>query len=345
MQNYNKQIASWLFLCCFMVVLMVMIGGLTRLTGSGLSMTGWEPVTAWLPPIGDAAWQQEFARYQTSPQYLKINIGMSVEEFKGIFWLEYVHRLIGRIAGVIFLLPLLYFAYKRAIDKPLLLRFSSIFVLGGVQGVIGWLMVSSGLQNEPHVSQYWLAFHLSTAFILFAILFIIALGRYYKSQTSYLSDNYVNVYKLQPFAIAVTILIFAQIIMGAFVAGLHAGLIYNTFPLMDGKWIPEGLFPFTPLHENLFEDIKTVQFIHRTLAYLVCGSIILLWEKAKKLPKSRFKSATNALLAMVFVQFSLGVLTLLHAVPTPLASMHQIGALVLFTISLYTNYVLLYKHR
>jgi cytochrome c oxidase assembly protein subunit 15 len=343
MQNHNKQISIWLFTCCFMVGLMVMIGGLTRLTGSGLSMTGWEPVTAWLPPIGDAAWQHEFARYQTSPQYLKVNTWMNVAEFKQIFWLEYIHRLIGRIAGAIFLFPILYFAFKRAIDKPLLLRFSSIFILGGVQGIIGWLMVSSGLKDEPRVSQYWLAFHLSTAFILFAILFIIALGRFYADKHSAIPKQ-TAAKTLFPITVCISILVFCQIIMGAFVAGLHAGLIYNTFPLMDNKWLPEGLFPWNSLHENLFEDIKTVQFIHRSLAYIVAGSIAFLWIKANRLwIIGPLKYAINTLLAMVCIQFTLGVLTLLYAVPTPLASMHQCGALILFAISLYTNYLLVYR--
>ncbi len=175
MSNHNKHISYWLFLCCVMVAVMVMIGGLTRLTGSGLSMTGWEPITGWFPPMSDAEWQEEFSRYQQSPQYLKVNSWMDVHEFKGIFWLEFIHRLIGRIAGVIFIVPLIYFSCKRAISKGLALRFSSIFLLGCVQGLIGWLMVSSGLKDDPRVSQYWLAFHLSMAFVLFAILFWLAL--------------------------------------------------------------------------------------------------------------------------------------------------------------------------
>jgi cytochrome c oxidase assembly protein subunit 15 len=375
MENYNKQISRWLFLCCVMVAVMVMVGGLTRLTGSGLSMTGWEPITGWFPPMNDAAWQAEFARYQQSPQYLKVNGWMGVEEFKGIFWLEFVHRLIGRIAGVVFLLPLLYFVYKRAISKDLALRFSSIFALGAVQGVIGWLMVSSGLKDDPRVSQYWLAFHLAMAFVLFAILFWLALwstklhslnesvvrrSRWYaRSKSTFASASprtathsvkatwYKNKSKsgnLFPFSVTLTVLIFLQVIMGAFVAGSHAGFIYNTFPLMEGKVIPDGLFPLVPWYKGVFEDVKTVQFIHRCMAYVVVVAIIAFWFiKRKSALKPSIKHAIDALLIMVLVQFALGVATLLMVVPVALASAHQVGALVLFAISLYVNYTMSQK--
>jgi cytochrome c oxidase assembly protein subunit 15 len=335
MQNHNKAISYWLFACCVMVAVMVIIGGLTRLTGSGLSMTGWEPVTGWLPPIGDVAWNAEFARYQQSPQYLKVNSHMGVEEFKGIFWLEFIHRLIGRIAGLVFILPLIYSATKRMVSKGLAIRLSSIFILGGMQGTIGWFMVKSGLKDDPRVSEYWLAFHLSTAFIIFAILFLVALWQRYKDD-----NRPAHRHNLANFSIAITILIFLQVVMGGFVAGLHAGFIYNTFPLMDGKLIPNGLFPYPA---SVFEDIKTVQFIHRMLAYVVVGSIIALWLKSRAIPAGNIKNAINALFVMVLVQFCLGVLTLLYVVQTSLASIHQAGALILFTISLYTNYALVYK--
>lgn len=313
-----------------------MIGGLTRLTGSGLSMTGWEPITGWFPPISDAAWQEEFARYQQSPQYLKVNSWMGVTEFKEIFWLEFIHRLIGRIAGCVFLFPLIYFVYKRAISKALALRFSSIFVLGAVQATIGWLMVSSGLKDEPRVSQYWLAFHLSTAFVLFAILLWLAL---WQSSKDKLRFN-----KLPYFAMGINALIFLQVIMGAFVAGLHAGLIYNTFPLMDGAIIPSSLFPLDSWHKSLFEDVKTVQFVHRSMAYLIVVMIILFWFVKRKVALAGGqKRAIDALLVMVFVQFLLGVATLLMAVPVALASAHQMGALVLFAISLYVTYSMSHK--
>jgi cytochrome c oxidase assembly protein subunit 15 len=341
MQMYNKNIATWLFICCFMVVVMVLIGGVTRLTGSGLSMTDWKPLTGWLPPLSAAGWIEEFGRYQASPQYQKINMHMDVQEFKSIFWLEYLHRLAGRITGLVFFLPLAYFIFRRQIDKNFAAKLFSILLLGAAQGVIGWFMVSSGLKDRPHVSQYWLAFHLATAFFIYALLFLLALSEANKGR-----NNIANPLgtKLASFAGLITLLVFMQVIMGAFVAGLHAGFIYNTFPLMDGKIIPGGLFSLEPWQVNIFEDIKTVQFIHRILAFVVFAAIFTLWIASKKaVIKGKDKLAINLLFAAVCLQFCLGVLTLVNVVPIALASAHQVGALLLFSAALYTTYGLYSK--
>ena len=335
LNNFDKKIAIWLFICCFFVVLMVTIGGVTRLTDSGLSMTDWKPVTGWLPPITEQAWQEEFSKYRTSPEYKKINYQMDLAGFKSIFWLEYIHRLAGRITGIIFLLPLLYFAYRKSLNRNLLGKLSAILALGGTQGVIGWFMVSSGLKDHPHVSQYWLAFHLTTAFIIFALIYLLGLSLYNKNT---LTQN-TRQSSLHKFSIFITLTIFIQTILGAFVAGLNAGLVYNSFPLMDGQFVPNGLLTLEPWYMNFFDNITTVQFQHRMFAYAVSIFIFILWLKSRKeklTPKLR--KAINLLVLMVIIQFILGVGTIILVVPIWLASIHQVGALALLTISLYINF-------
>lgn len=314
-----------------MVAMMVGIGGVTRLTDSGLSMTGWKPVTGWLPPVNESQWMEHFNGYRQSPEYKYINAGMNLDEFKGIFWLEYIHRLAGRITGLVFFIPLLFFMYKRAIDKPLAFKLFGILCLGGFQGVVGWLMVSSGLKDAPHVSQYWLAFHLCMAFILFAILFTMGLKRYIGNK-----QYMVNPRGLDKFSRFVTAVIFIQVFWGALVAGLDAGLIYNTFPLMEGRLIPEDLFFLPNWYMNFFDNIKTVQFTHRYLAVFLSVVIFVFWLKARRTPI--YKSA-NLLMLVLIAQFTLGVMTLIHVVPIHLASAHQMVALLLFAVSLYINYV------
>jgi len=316
-----------------MVAIMVMVGGITRLTESGLSMTKWKPVTGWFPPLSQEGWEEEFTDYKTSPEYLKINRGMSVDDFKSIFWLEYLHRLMGRITGLIFFLPLIYFAYKRYIDKRTATRLGGILCLGGFQAVVGWLMVSSGLKNHPYVSHLWLAFHLCTAFIIFALLFITALQQLYKNNNivTYPIPGYYK--KLCIFLIILT---FIQVMWGGFVAGLDAGLVYNTFPDMNGKLIPDGLFVMSPAIINPFENVTTVQFTHRILAYILTFSVLAFWVCRPK--QTSCGKAINILPVVILTQFTLGVFTLLHAVPVHLASAHQMGALLLFTILIYINY-------
>lgn len=331
MYKENKKIAIWLFLCCFMVALMVAIGGVTRLTESGLSMTSWKPITGWLPPMDDSQWSYHFEGYKKSPEYLKINHGMNLHEFKSIFWLEYIHRLAGRITGLVFFMPMLFFILGRKIDKQLASKLFGILILGGFQGVVGWLMVKSGLKDAPHVSQYWLAFHLCMAFILFAMLFLTALRQYYADKR-FLNDNR-DIRKLSHL---VTLLIFVQVFVGALVAGLDAGFIYNTFPYMEGKLIPDELFVMQPWYMNLLDNVKTVQFTHRVMAVTVSFFILMFWLKARR--TAIYKSA-NWLLFILLVQFGLGVATLLFVVPTPLASAHQIVALLLFSVALYINYI------
>ena len=330
--SHAKQIAWWLVICAAMVFAMVMLGGATRLTESGLSIVEWKPLTV-TPPLDAAAWQAEFEHYQQSPQFEQKNSWMTVDDFKGIFWLEYLHRLWGRIIGAAFLLPFLWFLYKRAIDKPLAWKLGGLFVLGGAQGALGWFMVASGLQDRPDVSQYRLAAHLFTALILYALLIWTALdlfrGQHYEAATQR------NNAPLAGFALGISTAVLLVMVSGAFVAGLDAGLTYNTFPLMDGRLVPTGLGLMEPWYINLFENVTTVQFDHRVLAISLVLLILFTWVRARPLRlTSRARLLVNALLAMALLQAGLGISTLLLVVPVPLALAHQTGALILLTLAL-----------
>ncbi|MEO5340669.1 MAG: COX15/CtaA family protein [Magnetococcus sp. MYC-9] len=330
----RRAVARWLFVCCAMVLMMVIIGGLTRLTGSGLSMVEWAPILGWLPPLSEADWQRVFGHYRQSPEFMKINWDMTLEGFKSIYWLEYVHRLIGRLTGLVFLLPFLYFLQKRRIDRPLAWQFALMFLLGGAQGGMGWYMVKSGLVDNPHVSQYRLTAHLGIAVLLYAYMLWVALGLYFGQRRS---DPVAH--RLRRTAAALTGLIFLTILSGGFVAGLDAGMAFNTFPLMNGEWIPDGILLLEPLYRNLFENLATVQWDHRLLATLVLLSVIGFWWVSRTHPLPRLvRQAIQLLLAMLALQWVLGISTLLWLVPTPLASAHQTGAVVLFTIALFITH-------
>ncbi|MCC7260596.1 MAG: COX15/CtaA family protein [Alphaproteobacteria bacterium] len=329
----RNKIALWLFICCFLVAGMVVVGGLTRLTDSGLSITEWKPVTGALPPLSDESWQREFAGYQQSPEYHKVNHGMSLEEFKGIFWLEYIHRLLGRVTCAVFLLPLLYFIATKQVTRLLALRLAGIFLLGGLQGAMGWYMVKSGLVDRPDVSQYRLTAHLLIAFAIFALLFWTGLAQ------SVVGGRWPVAGKLKWGAAGILVLILLQVAMGGFVAGLDAGLIYNTYPTMNSQWIPDGLFAMQPWWTNIFEDVTSVQFIHRWLAMGVAAAIIAFcWSARRTVLDENLKMACNLLLLALITQIGLGIATLLHSVPLLLASLHQACALALFAVALYISF-------
>ncbi|WP_227657420.1 COX15/CtaA family protein [Candidatus Magnetaquicoccus inordinatus] len=335
--NVNlKPIACWLFTCCVMILLMVIIGGLTRLTGSGLSMVQWAPILGWFPPFTEADWLEVFAQYRQSPEFLKINWEMDLAGFKSIYWLEYIHRLIGRITGLVFLLPFLYFLGKRRIDRTMAWQFALMFFIGALQGGMGWYMVKSGLVDNPHVSQYRLTAHLGIAVALYAYMLWVALGLFF-SQRQRAAD--LPRHPLLTRAIALTALIFLTILSGGFVAGLDAGMAFNTFPLMNDEWIPEGILFLQPAYLNFFENIATVQWDHRLLAVILFFSILAFWwlSRAYSLSKPA-RIAQHLLLLMMLIQIALGISTLLLMVPTPLASAHQTGAVLLFTISLFLTH-------
>jgi heme A synthase len=232
----DRAIAWWLLVCCALVFAMVVLGGVTRLTGSGLSMVNWKPVSGVLPPLSRAAWEREFEHYRQTPEYKYVNKGMSLSEFKGIFWFEYAHRVLGRLIGVVFLLPFLYFLLRRRIEASLVPKLAVMFVLGGLQGLLGWYMVKSGLVDDPHVSQYRLAAHLGLAVLIYAFMLWTALGILRSDEDSGSRGSS----SFSTYTLILTIAVFVVMMSGAFVAGLKAGFSYNTFPLMAGQWIPDG---------------------------------------------------------------------------------------------------------
>lgn len=322
----RRAVELWLALICAMIFVMVLLGGATRLTGSGLSMVEWQPLSI-LPPLTQAEWQETFAKYQSFPEFLKKNSWMTLQDFKGIFWLEYVHRLWGRLIGAVVLLPLIYFAARGAIDGKLAKRLAVIFVLGGLQGALGWFMVASGLNERPEVSPYRLAAHLGLAVVLFGALAWLAL-------TVRAPDLRMMRIARVPAAFAGLVLL--TILSGAFVVGLDAGLTYNTFPLMDGRLIPSGWGALDPWWRNLFENVTAVQFDHRVLALttVACALALRVWLHGK-LPTRKAERAADAVAAMALVQAGLGVATLLLVVPVSLGVIHQGGALVLLGSTLW----------
>lgn len=328
---HGRAIGRWLLLCCAVLLALVMLGGATRLTESGLSIVDWKPVTGVLPPLGDAAWQAEFQRYQDSPQYAKVNHGMDLAEFKLIFWYEYAHRLLARLLGLVFALPLLWFWLRGMIPQRLRWPLVGILFLGAAQGYMGWFMVKSGLVDIPRVSHYRLAAHLSLALMIYASMFWLMLRTLWPRRAAGKSLG-----KLFGFLLG---LVAVTIVFGAFVAGLRAGLMYNTFPLMNGHLMPPGMGAFQPLWLNALENPVTVQFIHRCLAlttFAVVAGLWLSWRRAELVPAQRL--ALNALAAMTLLQVSLGIATLLYHVPVALGTLHQGGAVLLLSAVLAMGY-------
>jgi len=334
----RRSIALWLFVVAGMIAAMVVLGGLTRLTGSGLSITEWKPIHGALPPLSDAEWQEEFDAYKAIPQYHQVNKGMTVDEFKSIFWWEWAHRNLGRLIGIAFLIPFLVFVSLGRVERALLPRLIGLFILGGLQGALGWFMVMSGLKDRVDVSQYRLVAHLGLALVIYAAIFWTALPLWRGEWPAATAPH-----ALYRWSLAVLGLIFAQILLGGFVAGLDAGLTYNTWPLMDGKLIPDGLFPawLAP-----FEDVTTVQFNHRIMAYVVTAAIASLWFAGYR-DKLRGQAAATAhlLVAAVAVQVLLGIWTLLEVVPVALGALHQAGAVALLTAGLLHAHALRTPHR
>ena len=319
-QAAAPQVRLWLYFIAFLVFCMVIVGGATRLTDSGLSITEWRPLLGAIPPLNEADWLDAFEKYKLIPEYQIQNKGMELGDFKFIYWWEWAHRFLGRFIGVAFALPLIYFAVTRKIESRLWPRLLALFVLGGAQGALGWYMVSSGLIDRIDVSQYRLAAHLTLAALIFAAIIWVAKGvgarRHYPSST----DDW--------FALLLVILILLQIAAGGFVAGLDAGQGYATWPKMDGQWIPSGLMATAPGWRNFFENAMTVQFDHRILAYFILlAAIIHAWRS--------FTLPAMVLAYAVFTQACLGVLTLLLHVPLAVALVHQAGAMIVLTAAVW----------
>ena len=330
----RRLVSGWLFVMCGLIFVMVALGGATRLTGSGLSIMEWAPLSGILPPLGEAEWQRLFALYQRIPQYALLNQGFGLDGFKQIFWLEWAHRLWGRLIGLAFLLPLLFLMWKRAIPRSMVPRMVLLFVLGGLQGAVGWFMVASGFFPESTaVSPYRLVVHLTLALVLYGAILWTALS------VGRPVGDIAAPRSLRILAGVTATLVSLTIVAGGFVAGLRAGLVYNSFPLMDGQWVPEGYAQLQPLLRNLTENVAAVQFNHRLLATLT--TVVAVATLVDGWRSGVARGAVAALACAVAVQYALGVTTLLWVVPPGLGTAHQAVAVLVLTTSL----VLLHRLR
>ena len=317
---------AWLVALAGLVLCMVVVGGATRLTESGLSITEWQPLDGVVPPLSDADWQTMFAKYQQIPQYKLLNKGMTLGEFKPLFWWEWSHRMLGRFAGAVAGIGLVAFLCFADIRRRLWLPLVGIFALGGLEGLVGWYMVASGLQTRTDVSQYRLALHLGIASLLISLLLWTGLGVGRKR------GGWSDFAKL---AALLVLAIYAQILLGAFVAGLHAGLFDNTWPLMEGRLIPHGLKAMTPLWVNPFENPVTAQFDHRIWAYGVAGLALVNHLRVWQAGSERLLTSASALFCLVLVQIGLGLWTLLWMAPLPLALAHQVTAMAVLATAVW----------
>lgn len=330
----NRRLAIWLLVCCALIYAMVVLGGVTRLTRSGLSIVEWDPIMGAIPPLNAEHWQQAFDKYKLTPEFIHVNSDMGVEEFKSIFYFEYFHRLLGRVIGLAFLIPFIYFLIRKQISEAMAPRLALLFVLGGLQGALGWYMVKSGLVNDPHVSPYRLTAHLGLAVLIYAYMLHLAMSLLTIRPSPVPAGT-------RRYAFGLVALIYIMILSGGFVAGNKAGFAFNTWPLMNGQWIPAGMYALEPWWRNLFENLMTVQFNHRLIAYLLCLAVPGLWWLTRStwlLPAAR--TGLALLLAMLAIQVGLGIATLLWVVPVPLAAAHQAGAMALFTLALFTRHSL-----
>jgi cytochrome c oxidase assembly protein subunit 15 len=333
----DHAVAAWLLACCALVFAIVVVGGVTRLTHSGLSIVEWQPIVGAVPPLDEAGWQETFGKYKQTPEYRLVNPHMTLKGFKSIFWWEYVHRLLGRLIGAAFLLPLLWFALRGRIARALTWKFAVIFGLGALQGALGWYMVQSGLVDNPRVSQYRLTAHLGLAFLIYAAMLWIALDLLFprESRSGTVSRG------LRRFGAALAVLIFVMVLSGGLVAGIRAGLAYNTFPLMNGRVIPPEIFSLEPWYLNFSSNMATVQFDHRLIAWLLAFLVPWFWLRVRReAAPRRGKLGADLLVAALALQIALGIATLLLAVPIPLAAAHQAGALLVFSAALFVAHSL-----
>lgn len=316
-----------------MVILMIFLGGLTRLTNSGLSIVEWKPISGIIPPLTDNHWLEEFAKYQLSPEYLQLNNSMSLAEFKFIFWLEFVHRLAGRVTGLVYLLPLLYF-YRQGIIARTTKVYPIILLLFAVQGFIGWYMVKSGLEQMPYVSHFRLALHLIIAFIIYTLLFWQLMINSCKNKMILPGMNLQPLRLLCGLSLA---MMYLQIIIGGLTAGLDAGLVYNSFPLMGTKFIAEEISISTIGFESL-NDPVFIQFLHRSCAYLIIVTVSMIIFKLCYINNSKLRIINYCIILALILQVSAGILTIIYAVPISLALIHQIGAVILLSCLLWCYY-------
>ncbi|MBK4217310.1 COX15/CtaA family protein [Paracoccus caeni] len=341
----RRAIRMWLMVLFALVAAMIVLGGATRLTGSGLSIVEWAPVTGALPPMNETAWQSEFDAYKQIPQYIEVNAGMSLAEFKQIYWWEWSHRLLGRLVGLIWAGGFLFFLATKRIPVGWTPRLVAVGALGGLQGAIGWWMVSSGLvEGMVRVASYRLAIHLGLAFLILGLItwYVLMLGR---SEAQLLRARRAGERKLFSMSTGLMHLAMVQILLGALVAGIDAGRTYTGWPTMGGEWIPEYIWDAELGWRNFFENPALVQFVHRMTGYLLTIFAIVVWLRGRKSPHPVTRGAFNAMIAMVAVQVGLGIMNVLHASPLGLALSHQIGAMAMFVLIIRARHNAAYPHE
>jgi cytochrome c oxidase assembly protein subunit 15 len=334
--RYDRQIAQWLALCAVVIFGMIMLGGITRLTHSGLSMVEWKPLVGAIPPLTEQDWLQEFDKYKQFPEYQKTNLGMSLDGFKSIFMYEYLHRMLGRVIGILFALPMLYFLLRGRVRAGLVPSLVILFLMGGLQGFLGWYMVKSGLVDNPRVSQYRLTAHLGVAVAIYGYMVWLVFGLIFTNKSSRGKERSNKA----RWPLVLVALVYLMILSGGLVAGTRAGLAYSTWPLMGTSFIPPGLYASVPPWLAIFEDITTIQFNHRMLAYVLFVLLnvfaVMVYRSA---PHRNGKLGAVLLLAALWMQMILGISTLLLHVPVSLATAHQSGAVLLLTATLFLSHV------
>ena len=324
----NRAVAAWLLACCALVFAMVVVGGITRLTHSGLSIVEWQPIVGAVPPLSEAQWQETFRKYQATPEFRQVNRGMTLAGFKSIFWWEYFHRLLGRLIGFVFFVPLAYFVLRGRVRGALAWKLAGIFALGGLQGAVGWYMVKSGLVDEPRVASLRLASHLGMALAIYGSMLWVALGLLVPRGAPAAPGA-------RRHAALLAALVFVMILTGALVAAIHAGLAYNTYPKMNGAWVPPEILVLDPWWRNFVYNMATVQFVHRCLAIVIAVTAVALWLRLPRAGASdRARIWSDILVLAVAAQVTAGIATLLMRVPVPLAALHQSGAVIVFTCAL-----------
>ncbi len=329
-RQIHPSVVRWLVLVAAMIFIMVVLGGLTRLTESGLSMVEWKPLSGWLPPMSTADWQTLFHKYQATPQFKKEFPDLTLAGFKSIFWLEFIHRVWGRLIGVVFFVGFVYLLVRRRLSLAMTPHLIVLFVLGGLQGALGWYMVASGLVDRPSVSHFRLAAHLGTAILIYVYTLWFMFGLVAPRSDEHEPNG------LRSAARIVFLLIALTVVYGAFTAGLDAGKIYNTFPLMGGRWVPADYLTLPGFFTNVVSNPVAVQFNHRVLAILTLTSVFLLWLAAMiRAEQPGVRGAASLLLLAVMIQAGLGITTLLLAVPVWLGVLHQAWAMVVITCAVW----------
>ena len=332
----RRQIGTWLLIGYGMVFIMLVLGGITRLTQSGLSIVEWNVIMGVVPPLNDNDWNTAFEKYKQFPEYNIMNKTMSVDEFKSIFWWEFIHRLWGRLIGIVFIIPFVLFIIQKKLNADWIKKLTGVFLIGAFQGFMGWYMVKSGLIENPHVSHYRLTMHLFLAFSICGLLLWYAM--------QWLADTGADIKitatrSLSKYVTLLTVLILSQAMLGGLVAGLKAGFMFNTYPKMGDSWLPEAAWMMDPVWMNFLENGVMIQFMHRTLALIIVAGIAVFWLNTKKMElPSRFKNAMSLLSVMAIVQMTLGIVTILLNVPVFWGVVHQAGALVLFSIAVWARY-------